>query len=123
VANTGSFNILKITPSGNVSVFAGGGNTVGDGPANSVVLDHPTSLAFDANGNMYVVESGVNQIRRITPDGYITTVAGSSNNGSSQDGTGASAGFNNPFGIAIDANGVIYVSEAGGNKIRKLVVQ
>jgi sugar lactone lactonase YvrE len=110
VANTGSFNILKITPSGNVSVFVGG-------------LEHPTSLAFDANGNMYVVESGASQIRRITPDGYITTVAGSSNNGSSQDGTGASAGFNNPFGIAIDANGVIYVSEAGGNKIRKLVVQ
>jgi len=123
VANTGSFNILRITPSGNVSVFAGGGNTVGDGPATSVVLNHPTSLAFDANGNMYVVESEANQIRRITPDGYITTVAGSSSNSSSQDGIGASAGFNNPFGIAIDANGVIYVSEAGGNKIRKLVVQ
>ncbi len=110
VANTGSYDILKITPSGNVSVFVGG-------------LEHPTSLAFDTNGNMYVVESGAGQIRRITPDGYITTVAGSPSNVSSQDGTGASAGFNNPFGIAIDANGVIYVSEAGGNKIRKLVVQ
>jgi hypothetical protein len=41
----------------------------------------------------------------------------------STDGTGSSAGFNNPFGIAIDQNGIIYVSDAGGNKIRKIVVQ
>jgi sugar lactone lactonase YvrE len=123
VADMGNNKIVKITPSGTLSSFAGSG-IVGAADGQGVVaqFNHPTSLAIDANGNLFVVDSGNNEIRRITPDGYVTTVAGSPGNSVSTDGAGSSAAFNIPSGIAIGNTGIIYVSEVGGNKIRKIVV-
>jgi sugar lactone lactonase YvrE len=123
VADMGNNKILKITPSGTLSSFAGSGIAgAADGKGIAAQFNHPASLAVDANGNLYVVDSGNNEIRRITPDGNVTTVAGSPGNSVSTDGAGSSAAFNNPSGIAISNTGIIYVSELGGNKIRKIIV-
>ena len=124
IADLANNVISKITSSGTFSIFAGD-STMGfaDGPGTSARFSHPTSLTIDANDNLYVVDQGNNAIRRITPDGYVTTVAGTPGQSVSTDGAGILAGFNSPFGITIDLSGVLYVSEAGGNKIRKIVVR
>jgi sugar lactone lactonase YvrE len=116
--------ILKITSTGTLSTFAGSGVPgTADGLGTAAQFSHPTSLCVDISGNLYVVDQGNNEIRRITPDGYVTTLAGSSTQNVSADGGGSAAGFNSPFGITIDKNGILYVSDAGGNKIRKITVR
>jgi sugar lactone lactonase YvrE len=124
VADMANNIILKITSSGTFTVLAGDSATGAvDGPGAMARFAHPTSLVIDANDNLFVVDQGNNLIRRITPDGFVTTVAGSPGQNVSTDGLGSAAGFNSPFGITIDKNGILYVSEAGGNKIRKMVVR
>ena len=124
VADMVNNRVLKISSSGTLSTFAGSGEAgAADGQGISAQFNHPTSLITDPVGNVYVVDAGNNEIRRISPDGNVTTLAGSPANSVSTDGSSGAAGFNNPFGIAIDNFGVLYVSELGGNKIRKIRVQ
>ena len=82
-------------------------------------FNEPQGLAVDTLGNVYVADTNNHMIRKIDPSGHVTTFAGSGYSGSS-DGQGSTATFNKPTGLAIDSTGTIYVSEFGGNKIRKI---
>jgi sugar lactone lactonase YvrE len=120
IADSGNNEIRKITPGGLVSTFAGSttpGSTDGQGTAASFYF--PTGLAVDASGNVYVADYFNNLIRKITPGGLVSTFAGSTTGGYT-DGQGTAASFNNPDGIALDANGNVYVTDYGNFLIRKI---
>jgi len=112
--------IRKITPAGVVSTLAGSttqGNTDGTGSKASFYL--PIGVAVDSNGNVYVADSGNHLIRKITPAGVVSTLAGSTTFGYA-DGTGSKASFNYPSGVAVDSNGNVYVADNNNNEIRKI---
>jgi trimeric autotransporter adhesin len=116
--------LLKLNPSGVVSVVAGNGlnGSAGDGGlARSAVLGSPAGVAIDAAANIYVVEEDAALIRKITPDGNISTIAGNSQPGFSGDGGPAlHATLNVPSALAIDSQGNLYVYSTNGPRIRKI---
>ncbi|MCE7996898.1 MAG: hypothetical protein HEP71_33360, partial [Roseivirga sp.] len=112
--------IRKISPSGVVSTFAGSGNYgSADGTGTEASFSGPSGIAIDASDNIYVVGAAYNRIRKISPSGVVTTIAGSGRSGS-VDGTGTDASFNRPYGIAVDASGNVYIGDTNSNKIRKI---
>ena len=112
--------IRKITPAADVTTFAGNGNSSSlDGHGTSATFNAPASVATDAAGNLYVTELFGAVIRKITPAGDVTTLAGSGALGFA-DGTGSAASFNMAYGIAVDAGGTVYVADGGNNRIRKI---
>jgi gliding motility-associated-like protein len=122
VADASNNMIRKITPLGVVTTLAG--NVIGgsaDGTGTAARFTNPMGVAVDAAGNVYVSDSGNNTIRKITPAGVVTTIAGSGAKGN-LDGTGAAASFNNPVGLASDAAGNLYVADAGNNLIRMITI-
>ena len=122
VTDAGNNKIRKITPTGVVSTLAGSGsNGVDDGIGIAASFNIPTGVTVDAASNIYVADSRNNKIRKITPTGIVSTLAGSGAYGA-DDGTGAAASFNNPTGVIIDASGTIYVADANNNKIRKITI-
>jgi sugar lactone lactonase YvrE len=80
-------------------------------------LDTPSGIAFDADGNLIVADSGTNSIRKVGTNGNVTMVAGSGQRGS-EDGNAGSATFSSPIGIAISASGAIYVADTYNDRIR-----
>lgn len=111
--------IRKITPDGKVSTIAGDGTTgYVDGDAMSARFSGPYGVAVDSKGNIIVADLGNNKIRKITPSGKVSTIAGSSRGYS--DGPGISAAFYNPTDVAVDANDNIYVADNGNHAIRKI---
>ncbi|MGY3215084.1 putative Ig domain-containing protein [Mucilaginibacter sp. HD30] len=102
VSEQGGRKIRKITPGRVVTTFAGSGVSGGaDGTGTAATFRFPTGLAFDAAGNLYVADVGSQAIRKITPAGVVTTLAGSGITGNA-DGWGASASFTEPYGITYD---------------------
>ncbi len=120
VADTENNVIRKITPDGRVSTVAGR-VTVGyqDGPAQQALIFAPEGLAFDTKGNLYFADTGNHRIRKLSPDGKVTTVAGNGTPGF-QDGPALDAQFNEPTGVAVDDQGNIYVTDRGNHRIRKI---
>jgi uncharacterized protein (TIGR03437 family) len=115
--------LLAQVPGYTITTVAGGGSSTGDGgPATSAVLDVAEGVAVDAAGNLYIADSYAGLIRKVSPSGIISTVAGGGTlNGSFGDGGPAtSAALSNPQGMALDAAGNLYVAEAGTNRIRKV---
>jgi type II secretory pathway pseudopilin PulG/sugar lactone lactonase YvrE len=111
--------IRKITPAGVVSTLAGSTRGFADGTGAAAQFNDPGSVAVDSSGTVYVTDSGNNLIRKISPAGVVSTLAGSGTPGSS-DGTGAAAQFNYPFGVAVDTSGTVYVADAYNHRIRKI---
>lgn len=113
--------IRKIDPAGNVSTLAGTpfltGNVNGQG--SSARFNRPYGLELDNNGNIIVADEWNHAIRRITPTGLVTTIAGGGTVGS-QDGTGVGATFNYPWDIAVDANGDMFVVDGYNDVVRKI---
>ncbi|MGZ3872871.1 MAG: NHL repeat-containing protein [Mucilaginibacter sp.] len=120
VADFGNNVIRKITPAGVVSTFVGNG-TAGfvNGTGTSCEFNNPSGLAIDASENLYVADRGNNSIRKITPAGVVTTLAGVKSPGYVND-TGTAALFNDPNGVAVDAAGNVYVADQGNSAIRKI---
>lgn len=118
VADTNNHKIRKISPAGEVSTFAGSTQGYADGPGASAQFDYPVGLATDILGNVYIADRGNHKIRKITSGGVVSTLAGSSDG--DYNGTGTAARFSNPYGVATDATGNVYVADAYNNKIRKI---
>jgi sugar lactone lactonase YvrE len=116
--------IRKVTPAGEVTVFAGAagqaGSTNATGPA--ARFNIPFGLAIDASGNLYVADYGNRVIRRITPAGVVTTFAGTVGASGSVDGTGAAARFNLPLDLAIGPGGVLFVTDYGNHNLRRITL-
>lgn len=121
VSDPSSHSILRITQMGDISTFAGSG-TAGstDGKGIAASFDAPAGIAFDASGNMYVADFSNSVIRKITPAGDVTTLAGVAKSTGPTDGVGANARFVNPIGMAVDAAGNVYVTDPGNHLIRKI---
>ena len=113
--------VRKITPAGQVSTIAGvtevGGSL--DGSGTGALFNEPTGIAVDFTGNLYVADSFNDTIRRITPTGAVTTLAGRVGVTGSANGTGSTALFNNPLGVAVDGFGNLYVADSYNDTIRK----
>jgi sugar lactone lactonase YvrE len=120
VANTGNNNICKISPSGIVSTFAGN-NTYGfaDGVGSVASFKYPISVAVDGIGFVYVADWDNNRIRKVSPSGVVSTLAG---NGSYSfaDGVGTVASFSRPEGIAVDGSGNVYLADTYNQRVRKV---
>lgn len=119
---TDSFNnkVRKISPTGVVSTFAGSGafSTI-DGPAPSATFSFPLGLAVDRFGNVFVADSFSQRVRRITPDGTVSSYAGSGSVGAG-DGPASAATFNYLLGVAVDEEDTVFVGDTEGHRIRKI---
>jgi uncharacterized protein (TIGR03437 family) len=116
--------VLKLPPNGLIAVIAGnGGSTTysGDGgQTRNARFNAPTGVAVDALGNLYVADSGNYRVRRISPDGIITTVAGNGASGYSGDGGPATAAaLAGPYALAVDSTGNLYIGD--GSRVRKVL--
>ena len=119
VADNQNHKIRKITQQGEVTTLAGSGVAgFADGIGATAQFDSPRGIAVDTDGNVYVADAYNNRIRKITPSGVVSTLAGSVRG--FYDGTGDVAQFNTPSGVAVDATGNVYVADSSNSKIRKI---
>src|SRR5690349_3608934 len=108
VTDAGESNVIrKISPDGAVTAL-----TNGD-------FNTPSGLALDSSGNLYVADTGNNSIRKITPQGAVSTIAGDGTAGY-VDGPAAQARFNGPIGVAVDGQGNVFVADTYNDRIRKI---
>ena len=119
--NTGLLLAYCVTsPVGTVTTFAGGVSGSTDGTGADARFKRPQGVAVDGDGNVYVADSENYTIRKITPAGVVTTLAGTAGSQGSADGTGADARFYHPVGVAVDGDGNLYVTEDYNHTIRKI---
>ena len=111
--------LLLIPPSGGETLIAG--NTSpgsADGVGTAALFNKPSGIAADAAGNIYVADTGNNAIRKVTPLGVVSTLAGLTQG--SADGVGVAAQFNGPTAVAVDNSGNVFVADAGNNELREV---
>lgn len=119
LADINNKKIRKITSSGLVSTLAGSVNGNVDGIGTVAQFANPLGVAVDQQGNVYVADMDNQSIRKITPNGIVSTLTGASGGGY-LDGPCSIAKFHNPTGVATDLNGNLYVADEVNNKIRKI---
>ncbi len=127
ISDTGNHRVRKVTPSGIISTVAGSGTTLhggfsGDGgQATSALLSYPGGIAVDAAGNLFIADTSNNRVRKVTPGGIISTVAGNGTAGYQGDGGPAVlAALDQPVGLAVDRSGNLFIADTNNNCIRKL---
>jgi sugar lactone lactonase YvrE len=125
VADEGNYTIRKIAPGALVTTLAGSaglhGSVDGMGSASrfGILLTGPNAVAADSVGNVYVGDTPNYTIRKISPAGAVTTLAGKPDHYGSADGIGSTAYFDAPYGLAVDSVGSIYVADTLNNRITK----
>ena len=119
VADTGNHRIRKITTRGEVLTLAGSKRGFKDGAGAEAKFHEPIGIAVDSKGNVYVADSHNHSIRKVTPEGVVSTLAGSGEGGF-VDGSTTEAQFNRPTGVAVDSEGNVYVADQKNNLIRKI---
>src|ERR1017187_406178 len=124
IADNGNNRIRKVSPSGTIITVAGDGSNgySGDGgPATSAQLSGPAGVAVDGSGNLYIADSYNQRIRKVSPSGIISTLAGGGTNGYSGDGGPAtSAEVGGPAGLAVDGAGNLYIADSYNQRVRKV---
>jgi sugar lactone lactonase YvrE len=122
IASAGSGRVRKVTRDGLITTVAGGGSRKAlSGPARNLQLNNPLDLLLDPRGDLYIADSGDHVVRRVTPDGWMTTVAGTGREGFSGDGGPATqARLNWPVGIAMDAKGRLYIADKENHRVREV---
>jgi hypothetical protein len=122
VSEAAQNHVVVLADDGEFVVHAGSGHAgFADGVKGVAEFNGPRGLAADAKGNVYVADTFNHSIRRISQDGFVTTLAGNGKPGF-RDGDGAVAQFSLPVGVALDAAGNLYVADAGNRRIRKIVL-
>ena len=134
IADRTNYRVRKVSTSGVVTTVAGNGTsadcyssfrcsapTDDNGPATSAQLHYPIGVAVDRDGNLFIADAFENRIRKVSPSGIITTVAGTGSSGFSGDGGPAtSAQLFGPEAVALDRNGNLFIVDDGNNRIRKV---
>jgi trimeric autotransporter adhesin len=124
IADSGNNRVRKVSPTGVITTVAGtgsGGYSGDGGLATNAQFSEPTGVAVDTNGSLYIADLGNSRIRKVSPTGIVTTVAGSGIVGMAGDGgpaVNAQIGF--PSSVAVDASGNIYIGDPANNRIRKV---
>ncbi|MBB4731333.1 NHL repeat-containing protein [Xanthomonas arboricola] len=118
IADGGDNNrIRRLLDNGSVQTVAGGQEGFGDGVDAAAEFNTPSGIAFDTAGNLYIADTGNHAIRKRTPQGVVTTLAGDGSAGF-RDGAAAQARFNGPIGVAVDTQGRVYVADTYNDRIR-----
>jgi sugar lactone lactonase YvrE len=122
VADTANGTIRKIRPDGFAGSFAGLAGNFGssNGTGTNARFFAPQDITMDASGNLYVADTANATVRMISPAGTVNALAGSVTNFNSFDGTGSSAQFYQPEGLAVDPGGNVYVADSWNHTIRKI---
>jgi sugar lactone lactonase YvrE len=122
VADSSNRLIRQITPAGEVTTLAGRAGIRGsaDGPAESAGFNQPTGVTVGPDGAVFVADCSSHTIRRISPEGTVTTLAGLALSPGRQDGTGQAARFYYPVDLACDGDGNLYVADSGNKRVRKI---
>jgi uncharacterized protein (TIGR03437 family) len=123
-SDTGNHRVRRVLPSGIVETVAGAGVSgfAGDnGAATAARLNAPAGLALDADGGLYIADTGNHRIRHVTAGGFIRTIAGTGEAGfSGDDGAALSAQLNTPTAVAVDSRGNIYIADSRNHRVRRL---
>jgi sugar lactone lactonase YvrE len=98
------------------------GHGSADGTGGNARFYNPSSVAADSAGNLYVADTQNHTIRKVTPSGVVTTLAGLAGSYGSTDGMGSAARFNHPWGVAVDIAGNVYVADSGNHTVRKMTL-
>jgi len=122
VADTDSHTLRRISPTGVVTTVAGRVGVKGsaDGAGAAARFTFPVGVAVDAHGTVYVADAGNHTIRRVTPVGQVSTIAGLAGQKGRTDGAGSEARFNMPHGLAVAPDGTIYVADTENHTLRQL---
>ncbi len=129
IADSWNHRIRKVPPSGTVSTFVGNGRPgySGDGGYSTPQLAFPTDIAFGPDGSMYIADKGNHRVRKLTPDGLISTVAGAGAYGegggwgfSGDGGKAILARLSSPAGVAVDRDGSVYIADSANHRVRKV---
>jgi sugar lactone lactonase YvrE len=118
VTDAGTDRIRKVSPDGTVTTIAGSSPGFADGRGTAARFNDPEGLAVDPAGNLYVADAGNHRIRKITPDGTVTTIAGIGLGYA--DGLGTQARFKTPQGLAYAPDGRLIVADQENNRIRAI---
>ncbi|MBI5689797.1 MAG: immunoglobulin domain-containing protein [Verrucomicrobia bacterium] len=121
VADSFNHAIRKIDLAANVTAMAGNPGIAGstDGLGTSGLFNQPSGIAVDSSGNVYVADTYSNTIRKVTPGGVVTTLAGLAGSAGTSDGVGSAARFSQPFGIAVDSAGNLFIADTRNHTIRR----
>lgn len=121
VADTGNHAVRRVTADGVVTTLAGSGQSgARDGNGTAAQFNSPYGVAVDSAGTVYVADFNSHTVRKITPAGVVTTLAGSAGNRGFTDGSGSAARFTSPIDLTVDSAGAVYVVDRTNHAIRKI---
>lgn len=122
VSDVNAHAIWKVDATNHKTLLAGSPGVPGsaDGIGSAAQFRYPGGLAFDPAGNLLVADTGNHTLRRIAPDGTVTTVAGAAGTAGYTDGVGSAARFNAPVGLAVDGTGFVYIADSQNQVIRRM---